>query len=47
MSADESKDQFKILNKPLDEANFNWKYKYFIQNVPIPSYLIAIVAGNI
>ncbi|CAK68007.1 unnamed protein product (macronuclear) [Paramecium tetraurelia] len=47
MSADESKEQFKILNKPQDEATFTWKYKYFIQKVPIPSYLIAIVAGNI
>ncbi|CAD8117006.1 unnamed protein product [Paramecium sonneborni] len=47
MSANESQDQFLILNKPQDEPNFNWKYKYFIQEVPIPSYLIAIVAGNI
>ncbi|CAD8186935.1 unnamed protein product [Paramecium octaurelia] len=47
MSADESKEEFQVLHRPQDQAGFTWKYKYFIQKVPIPSYLIAIVAGNI
>ncbi|CAK62885.1 unnamed protein product (macronuclear) [Paramecium tetraurelia] len=39
--------QFKIQNHPEIDPNFTWKYKYFLQKIPIPSYLIAIVAGNL
>ncbi|CAD8107824.1 unnamed protein product [Paramecium sonneborni] len=47
MSAEESQEQFWIENHPQIDPNFTWKYKYFIQKIPIPSYLIAIVAGNL
>ncbi|CAD8198857.1 unnamed protein product [Paramecium pentaurelia] len=47
MSADETQEQFTILNHPSINPNFTWKYKYFVQKTPIPSYLFAIVAGNL
>lgn len=43
MSADESTEKYPLLNKYSE----TFRLKQFTQKVPIPSYLIAIVAGNI